>query len=528
MSGYNQVCLAGLDTMVLHLHNNSLPPSPSEEGQNTSSYIAITCNTAGIKGAFKTARPPLGDKTPSLNTAVFSTLPPDLYPASFDGVGTPKTPATTIPGRLSRPFPIIIQKALPELPIPSPTEAAAVPSPDSKPLPLPPSPSSTDSPRPQPPLSATADLDREISPDEHDVDIPPPVPSKSQEIHNEPYDIPIPEHPNSPYVPWPSPVRRRIVHRKPSHASVASGSCSAVTIRRNSSTYTRSGARAPEPPELDDQYSVVGAPSCMDGIKGKGKVQALKLKRSFKNLKRAVAKKVSILSKPITQFHCHHGPRSDTPPMPSYQGTPPVLDIRAFTPPSSASDLSVASHPSSAGSRSLAEWLSERRRESLELDLERDEQEEDGRWGMTLDEYERNGSWLELQGDDGEDDAEDSVLDGLTEDLVSPLNFTEESYFDGAESEAVTPICQGYKERQRSPDSAGSGSSSFLFRPSYVSLRRCESMPALPSASQEPTRSNETVVPNASITLTNGLYLDSSYASTDGMLVVRPKIQWKD
>ncbi|KZT21649.1 hypothetical protein NEOLEDRAFT_1244405 [Neolentinus lepideus HHB14362 ss-1] len=521
---YNRVCLAGLDTMVLHLHNktHSLPSTPSEEGPDMSSYLEITCGSVEIKGVRKAGRPPLSDRTPSLNTTVFSTISSNFYdpqPEKPEILSKPVTSTrATHPNQLSIPA----HKSLPDVPVSavsSIVEDTPITVQDIVSKPLPSLPSSTSSlEHPESPAHDEISVQHDSAYHEQVLEILPPVPSKSQEIHNEPYEIPTPEHPNSPYVPWPSLVRGRIV-RRPSHASVASFSHSPATIHSHSSAARRDGARAPEPPELDDNYSVIGAPSCMDGIKGKGKVQALKLKRSFKNLKRAVEKKVPIISKLSTKLHCHHAPVPALPPLPSPLGTPVVLDIRAFTPPLSASEVSVAPYPSSAGSASLAEWLSERRRESMERDMQRGQQDGEGQWGMTLEEYERNGSWLDIAVDEEDEEYDDDVIiDGLTEDINSPLDFTEESYSDDAESEESTHTARvsSVNERQLSATPTR-GARAFSSSPM---MRRCQSLPSLHVHSFETNPSNETVVPDTSLTFSRPPYFDSTFASSDSMLVL--------
>ncbi|TFK57377.1 hypothetical protein OE88DRAFT_1722278 [Heliocybe sulcata] len=507
---YNQVCLAGLDTMVLHLHTKtrSVPSTPSEEGQDMSSYLAITCGALEIKGARKASRPPLHDRTPSLNATVFSTISSNFYPQS-EQLGGPNKPINATHATRPSHLPIPPHKTLPDVPVSavsSVVEDSPISAQDilSKPLPSIPSSSST---------SLARDdiiVDQDSAYEEQVLEIPPPVPSKSQEIHNEPYEIPSPEHPNSPYTPWSPPIRRRII-RKPSHVSAASHSLSPATVYSHSSAVRRDGARAPEPPELDDDASVVGAPSCMDGLKGKGKVQALKLKRSFKNLKRAVAKKVSGISKLPAKLHCHHEPVPTLSSLPSPQGSPVVLDIRALTPPLSASQVSVASYAPSAGSASLAEWLSERRRDSLE----RDQQDTDGQWGMTLEEYERNGSWLDIPSEEEEEDYDDDgIIDGLTEDINSPLDFTEESYCDDGASEE-----SGRTSRVPAHERQLSAATIRRVSPSPPMLRKWQSLPSIHIHSLQPSASNETVVPDVSIPSCRGLYLDASFASSDSILV---------
>src|SRR5882762_10297131 len=71
--------------------------------------------------------------------------------------------------------------------------------------------------------------------------------STSRKIHDDPFFIPAFQHPNSPYVPWAPPIRRRILRpfMAGSRGSLMSSCCSRPV--------SRSGARAPEPtgtPEL--------------------------------------------------------------------------------------------------------------------------------------------------------------------------------------------------------------------------------------------------------------------------------------
>lgn len=159
------------------------------------------------------------------------------------------------------------------------------------------------------------------------------------------FEIPAFNHPNSPYVPW-SDCNRPI--------------SPVSNISRYSRPYSRTGARAPEPAELLHNQSVPAI---------------LRLSQSLKVLRRTM--KINVFRaahriKSSFSNHHHKVEVEDTCIVPI-----PVL------PPHSPT-MSFES----ANTTSLAAWLSARQRQVAE--------EYDPNILMTLDEYERAGSWLNV------------------------------------------------------------------------------------------------------------------------------------
>ncbi|KAJ7462664.1 hypothetical protein B0H11DRAFT_2053733 [Mycena galericulata] len=163
-------------------------------------------------------------------------------------------------------------------------------------------------------------------------------------------EIPSVSHPNSPYVPWASPVRRNIL-RPLSQASHVSG------FSGYSRPYSRSGARAPEPQEPDSPLPTHN--------------KLLRLSKSFKNLRRTVKEGVRHVKnafniKRVSKAKTPHvvdepaSCRSPIPPLPS-----PVESCE------------------SSNTTTLAEWLRE-----CEANVQRATPHL-----MTLEEYEERGSW---------------------------------------------------------------------------------------------------------------------------------------
>ncbi|KDQ63819.1 hypothetical protein JAAARDRAFT_189351 [Jaapia argillacea MUCL 33604] len=466
MSPYDRVCLAGLDAMVLHLqHNHS---SQHSSVQPTEQPIASS-KASSNRSNRSASRSPLRDKSTHLNAndTVFvasskspasptppvsvspvrkpskskstSTRPkprPKPLPISPTVLSkplplipissTPSSPAPTLPPKSlyertpsrssstsSIPFPTV-ERPLPPIPIsPAPSQIAyAETDPLSPPTPpCLPSPSRTRTPTPSPTHNRVPNSLRDASPSLHG-DVPNHSHTPAHAIpahHNDPCAFPSLEHPNSPYVPWAPPLRRRII-RPPSplphqlrespsaHHLVREDSYSIVSI---SSSWRRSGARAPEPPEseFDDfDFEDEDISGCMRLKVGLGKKGRM-MRKSMSNIGNSFKRNVTIISKRLLRqpshifLHRHADSEESLPNSPN-----PVIVVfspHSPTPSASAHSLRAASpspseplsFASSAGSTTLVEWLAERRRMELEDDVR----------GMSLEEYEDRGSWLQLE-----------------------------------------------------------------------------------------------------------------------------------
>ena len=210
------------------------------------------------------------------------------------------------------------------------------------------------------------------------ADVTPP------KIHDEPFLIPAFQHPNSPYVPWAPPLRRRILQPFPP------GSRSSVLSNSYSRPVSRSGARAPEPTETFEPTRTL--PKNWKQLrqtisKGVNRVMAhfATLKWSF------LVKRPASPSTAISYAGNSPVISQDDPFFPENYSPLPISPLatltqrRIFT----QSTVSLAS----SDSATLAAWLSARQRASHE------ERDYDPASMMSLEEYERLGSWLELSGD---------------------------------------------------------------------------------------------------------------------------------
>ncbi|KAJ7139850.1 hypothetical protein C8R44DRAFT_315451 [Mycena epipterygia] len=176
-------------------------------------------------------------------------------------------------------------------------------------------------------------------------------PSPQPIIHPLSIEIPSVSHPNSPYVPWASPVRRNILRplTPSSHVSGFSG---------YSRPYSRSGARAPEPQE----------PDCLPAHN-----KFLRLSRSFKNLRRTVKQGVKQVKNALKKTSKAKSPEAVAAPTRCPSPIPPL--------PSS-----VRTSCESSNTNTLAVWLRQ-----CEMNVERATPR-----FMTFEEYEERGSWLDL------------------------------------------------------------------------------------------------------------------------------------
>lgn len=202
-------------------------------------------------------------------------------------------------------------------------------------------------------------------------------PKTKPKIHDEPFLIPAFQHPNSPYVPWAPPVRRKILRPfiADSHISIESSNYSRPT--------SRSGARAPEP-ATPEPFS----PTTMTG---------------WGRIRQTLANGVSALKRPFASTSKPASPRSTHSSRTSHDNDDDDLTFEdnAFAAnysPESATPLAVLAGRrqltlsmaslASSDSTTLAMWLAARRQASAE----------DQKYGamMSMEDYERKGSWLNL------------------------------------------------------------------------------------------------------------------------------------
>ncbi len=181
--------------------------------------------------------------------------------------------------------------------------------------------------------------------------------------------IPAFSHPNSPYVPWTSPIRRDII--RPS---------TPTSMRSHySRPLSRSGAQAPEPADI-------WLPPSNRTLR--------KVTKSIHTIRR-------VLKRSVSRFTKHVSPtRIRRPSLSGSSGTPTAIPRNVHLRPRSPSAASLES----TSTNTLAVWLATRKREADEWDLE-------SHRFMTLADYDRAGSWIRLAKSDGDchdnpDDAE--------------------------------------------------------------------------------------------------------------------------
>ncbi|KAF7306679.1 hypothetical protein MIND_00459600 [Mycena indigotica] len=182
-------------------------------------------------------------------------------------------------------------------------------------------------------------------------------------------------HPNSPYVPWASPVRRNILRPLTPSSQMS----------RYSRPYSRSGARAPEPQDMPRPNRL------------------LRLTKSLKNLKATVKQGV----KSVTKVLRKSSKAKNIPPLP----TPP---LPAALVPSSPS-LSPAFSCESSRTNTLADWLRDCAANAEEMTAN----------NMTIEEYEERGSWLDHGSVDNESEVASPLFslmatDDASEHVLSP------------------------------------------------------------------------------------------------------------
>ncbi|KAF5382972.1 hypothetical protein D9757_006363 [Collybiopsis confluens] len=194
----------------------------------------------------------------------------------------------------------------------------------------------------------------------------PPLPSLSQplfppiaEIREDLWQKPSLRHPNSPYVPWDSPVRREIFQ------PLAPDSSSESLASR---TQVSRSAENASPVQVPDH-----------GLK------LAKVSQSIRKVHRTV-KHVTGVAKKMFRRQRH-----------IEQSVPPHLSINPYMLPDTRLDPPYPPSPGvssfdSSHTRSLALWLDARRQQELEW-------ENDSRHFMSVEEYERRGSWINLNGE---------------------------------------------------------------------------------------------------------------------------------
>jgi hypothetical protein len=184
-------------------------------------------------------------------------------------------------------------------------------------------------------------------------------------IPNKSYAIPAFQHPNSPYVPWTPPTRRKILRPPPtsSESPMASSSFSRPS---------RSGAMAPEPDCSKEKLHGIGRWRNIRRV----------FKQNLDQIKKRVTRPFKFGKSPVAApLEPSHSVSIESIfeniPSPAQYATPPQS-------PCLRSPYSIAS----TESNSLTEWLAERQREVMERDSDPA--------GLSLDEYEKMGSWINM------------------------------------------------------------------------------------------------------------------------------------
>ncbi|KAJ7130084.1 hypothetical protein C8R43DRAFT_1025731 [Mycena crocata] len=254
-------------------------------------------------------------------------------------------------------------------------------------------------------------------------------------------EIPSVSHPNSPYVPWASPIRRTYL-RPLTPSSHVSG------FSDYSRPYSRSGARAPEPQELEF-------------LPPHNKF--LRLSKSFKNLRRTVKQGVQHVKNALKKT--------------SKAKSPEVVNMPIRCPSPIAPPLpSPTTSCESSNTNTLADWLRQ-----CEVNVERATPH-----FMTLEEYEERGSWKDrislvvdesgirtpLVSDAGEEDSSEyfSPPSPMSPTCDSNL-FPQLSMHDiwPAPPGFVTPTRGFSEKREREMSMPGGWGSGFKDSPAYAS-----------------------------------------------------------
>ncbi|KAH7883761.1 hypothetical protein F5I97DRAFT_2043259 [Phlebopus sp. FC_14] len=194
---------------------------------------------------------------------------------------------------------------------------------------------------------------------------------KTNKIYEGPNWIPAFHHPNSPYVPWTSSVRRRVL---------ATSSHSTSPIPHH---HLRSGAVAPEP-WTTDTCSEMPKRSRKEKLASSWKSFTGSIKKGVQNIAARFRKSSNISFNGVTQ----------DVDIPTKENATVANDSSSPTRARSACSRHSLKSFASSDSRTLACWLAERRTTACGIDESAGE--------MSIEEYELMGSWLDLRGGEGE------------------------------------------------------------------------------------------------------------------------------
>lgn len=204
---------------------------------------------------------------------------------------------------------------------------------------------------------------------------------RSRKAHSEAFLIPAFQHPNSPYVPWTPPVRRRIIRPDSATSGVSS---------HYSRPFSRSGARAPEPactPEPEVRLAAKKGWGLLKQTLSRRVSSVVNRIGTFKQP--SAAQKSDVYLPAITPRvnHARSVSEEDNLFAANYSPSPlsplVVLSARRVLTPSLAS-------LASSDSATLTRWLAARQEDQRDY--------EPGSM-MSMEEYETRGSWLDLSGD---------------------------------------------------------------------------------------------------------------------------------
>jgi hypothetical protein len=213
------------------------------------------------------------------------------------------------------------------------------------------------------------------------VSVPPVVirKTKNAKVYEGPQWIPAFHNPNSPYVPWPSPVRRRILLPLTPESPTSSHPCS------------RSGAVAPEPWSSHSNAETV---TNVEKRSSSWKNFVGSIRSGIRSVKSGVSRigKVHRFSRRRAEVFTGYGddPSAGDCAVVAENTSPTSLVLQ--TEDSSDSRVSLGSLVSS-DSTALAAWLTERHTAS-DTSFKSP--------GMSLEEYEMMGSWLDLPRGNGD------------------------------------------------------------------------------------------------------------------------------
>ncbi|KIK98790.1 hypothetical protein PAXRUDRAFT_636619 [Paxillus rubicundulus Ve08.2h10] len=449
--------LAGLDNMILKITAPSkLPTIISHHTLDHDPYIKV--KKVKKSKPQRASRPPLADKTSSNNVAL--NLPPT------ETVITPM---------------LLNVSCCPT------SEVKALAAKDATPPRVGRSPADTDSFRPLPPLPSASTLQLPSFLNFSTQSLTPPVEPQlrrstsslpasvlfrvsstpvssprrvvirktKKKVYEGPHWIPAFHHPNSPYVPWTSAARQRILPPpSPPPASPV----------RLPPFFSRNGAVAPEPWTSDASLKIpkkstkerlsTSWKSFKDSVKNGVRNVVAHLEKSRKTLKKS--------SNSQDILRTRHGIDTiTTVKFDMFSTANPSLPPRLE---SSCSRYSLASFASS-DSKTLSTWLAERRTTAPEA-------ADDSAGEMSVEEYELTGSWLDLRHNDGEwvcgvKDCDLHTSDGSPNVMCEhPKAFRTAMPFDSADL-LMAPI------RPREPSL--SFSSGILAPPQFSSLPRLPS-----------------------------------------------------